>query len=213
MSLSQISCLPFSSDNLNSTDNCLSKIQSTVEFLMKNSTPKFVILAGYWNYLASGAFETNNLSWRRAFTADDLKTMSYETKVSNFLKSISKSDRNVLIMKDIPDLDFNVANCFDLRPFSFHSRIDKCSISSVDFKNRNKNLDDMFSKLERTVNRLHIFDPTPIFCNDSSCNPVFNNQPLYFNCDHLNLRGADKVIENMLQNLDDVISPLKNHSL
>ncbi len=46
---------------------------------------------------------------------------SYKTNASKLLSALTRSKKRVILIKDKPDLDFNIKNCFDIRPFRIAS--------------------------------------------------------------------------------------------
>ena len=82
---------------------------------------KVIILSGYWSYLSSGGFNIQNQNYRLPDLLTKTQSESFIQAGKKVLDEIRKSGKRVILMKDIPDLDFNIQSCFDMSPYKNNS--------------------------------------------------------------------------------------------
>ncbi|WP_429234959.1 acyltransferase family protein [Aeromonas salmonicida] len=198
------SCLPFVGGTL-FNDVCKTQYQKMIDAFSKENSIKTVILSGYWSYLMSGSFDTNISSltkdnWRIASTLPSNGTKLFEDNAERVLSVLTASGRDVILMKDIPDLEFNIKNCFDYRPLKISgtSIIKDCSIEQSRFVQRMKPYDDVIDGILKKYPSVKAYDPRPLFCTNGRCVGTDGKLPYYFNGDHLNHYGAGIVIDDLV---------------
>ena len=126
-------------------------------------------------------------------------SISFKENASHFISTILKTNKEVIFLQDIPDLDFNINSCFNVRPLRlpFHQVRKNCWIDFAAYKNRTAPYDKVINELLETLPQVKSFDPRPLFCNKDKCYARDAQFPYYVNADHLNQYGANLVIKNM----------------
>ncbi|MGQ3887502.1 acyltransferase family protein [Legionella sp. CNM-1927-20] len=197
----QPSCLPFANHRLLKGD-CQKKYDAILAFLKTNKSIKKVYLSGYWSYLMTGGFAIAKGHWRQAKPLEPKEVISFQENGRRLIATILASHKEVIFLKDIPDLDFNINTCFKLRPIrlSFRPIRNNCWIDFATYQKRIAPYDKVIDDLLREFPAVKLFDPRPLFCTDGKCYARDAELPYYFNGDHLNQYGAEYVIKNM-QNL------------
>ncbi|WP_165482427.1 acyltransferase family protein [Legionella parisiensis] len=193
------SCLPFSS-NYFLKGECRKKYDEILSFLETNKSIKTVVLGGYWAYLMTGGFEKEGSHWRMAKALDPERTKSFLENGRYFLNKALKGNKEVVFIKDIPSLDFNIKTCFKSRPLQLPHKggiNEKCSMDKAIFEQRNSSYDNIVNQLLAEFPQVKIYDPRPLFCKDDKCTARGEVLPYYFNGDHLNYYGANIVIEDL----------------
>ena len=200
MNLASWSCLPFSSDNHTSKNNCEANIDAAIRFVVEANSIKVVYLAGHWSYLSSGGFGIENQNYRLPGPLTKGQAESYIRAGAKVLDALTKSGKQILFIKDIPDLDFGVQSCFDMSPYKNNSIRKNCHMAFSSYLNRYKEYDLLISTLTNRYPSMDIYSPTSLFCSSSAdaCYATENNRPLYFDSDHLTLRGSDLVVQDIL---------------
>ena len=199
MNLGQWSCLPFSSVTHFSSNGCESKFNAALKFAIETPSIKTIYLAGYWSYLASGGFGVNDGNYRlpRKLSEEDKKSFIKNSDL--LLSALSKSDKKIIFMLDIPDLDFNIKSCYDrpLRITNKNIRM-KCGISRIEYDERMEVYSQILKIILSKYPSIKIYNPVEMLCDDKFCKATHNDMPLYYNSDHLTLRGADFVVDDLL---------------
>jgi hypothetical protein len=118
-----------------------------------------------------------------------------------FLSEIVKSGKNIILINDAPDLDFNIRSCFDSRPLVINNRKirDVCGINRSHYNDRYKIYADMLKTITASAPSVKIYNPIDLFCDTELCKATIDGKPLYYNSDHLTILGADLVVDDLLR--------------
>jgi len=91
--------------------------------------------------------------------------------------------------------DFN--KCIAKRPF-YLGQQKSCQIDAKQYQKSMFVIDLAIKEIKSQSPEIQYYDPRPLFCNIEACEVMEGNQPLYFDRNHLNKIGADRVIKAML---------------
>lgn len=198
----QTSCLPFSSDAF-LTGECKRKYNAIIEFLEKNRSVKDVFLSGYWAYLMSGGFDKQGPNWRNAKTLSEEDKLTFKKNASEFISRVSATGKRVILLKDIPDLDFDIRLCFDIRPLRITpAKIQhNCSMNEANYIQRRASYDLVIDELLLSFPNVVSYNPVPLFCKNGKCAAKDSLLPYYMNGDHVNHFGASLVINGLIDEL------------
>lgn len=196
------SCLPFSSHYFLKGE-CKNKYDEILSYLKTNKSIKTVVLGGFWAYLMSGGFDKQETKWRTAKAIDKNGAESFLENGRNFLTQALKSNKDIVFIKDIPDLNFNIDSCFKTRPLQLpHKVVNKeCSMDRKSYEQRARSYNNVVKQLLAEFPQVKIYDPKPLFCNDEKCKARDEIFPYYFNGDHLNYYGANILIKDLRHKL------------
>lgn len=180
MNLGHVSCLPFSSITRFSSDNCQSNFELALSFATQTPSIKTIYLSGYWSYLASGAFEIDNENYRVPRPLSERDKESFVVNGNTLLAALFKSQKNVVFMNDIPDLDFNIKSCYDTRPVRITDKAIKveCVINRNEYDKRMDNYSKVITELIVNYPLLKVYDPLHLFCDDKICRATHNGMPV-----------------------------------
>lgn len=193
------SCLPFASKAHQIADNCENGTKLALDFLTKSQSIKAVILAGYWSYLESGGYAGIFPGWARPLNSTSEQANTFRSKGEEFLKPLLAANKQVVLILDIPDLDFDVQTCLNFRPLRISDKLrTPCAIDRASYEKRVAQYDQVLSMLLKEFPQLVLFDPKGLFCDAKYCWAMKNDKPLYFNGDHLTPYGADLVVQKLL---------------
>ncbi len=201
--ISEPSCLPFSSNKF-LKDECKKKYTAILSFLEKNTSIKKIYVSGYWAYLMTGGFAKNGINWRLAQPVNN-QVNSFLSNGKYFFNTILSSKKEIVFLKDIPDLDFNINYCYISRPltlpFSQTTR-KKCWLDFAEYEKRTKQYDLVLEQLLADFPQIQVYDPRPLFCNTKRCIVKDDKFPYYINGDHLNNYGATWVLNDLLKKIE-----------
>lgn len=192
-------CLPFSS-NHSFRGECKEKSTAIIEYLNNNTSIKTVYMTGYWSYLMTGGSAQEGTRWRNSLPVINDVAQGFRDNGINFISNIVKANKEVVFLKDIPDLDFDIQSCYDIRPFrlSLNKHIrDECSFDYINYRSRVKDYDKVINDILSEFPKIKVYDPTPLFCRGDRCFASDDSLPYYENGDHLNHYGAEMVIDDM----------------
>lgn len=198
--IAQTSCLPFATHKLVNRE-CEKKIDAVVDILKNHASIKRVFLAGHWAYLMSGEFDEFGPNWRLAKAPTEKSINTFSNNAARVLGAATRGDRQVTLLKDIPDLDFDIRSCFDVRPVRLTKKKlrETCAMSATEYEIRMKPFELVMNRLLKDFPTVGEFDPAPLFCDSHQCQAIEKETPQYFNGDHLNYLGADRVINSLVR--------------
>jgi len=199
----ETSCLPFSSVYFMKGE-CKKKYELVLKYLESDKNIKTVVLSGYWAYLLGGGASRAGKNWRQAKPLTEVGVKTFINNAREFISRLQKNGKRVILFKDIPDLDFNIDTCFNVRPFSLvpvSNKRSDCYISENEFLARMEPYDQIIELIQKEFPLLQIYDPRPIFCKAGICRALDDGLPLYFNGDHVNRLGAQYMIADMIEKL------------
>lgn len=201
MNIGAFSCLPFVSETHFRQRKCKEKSDRLLQFLVTEESITTVYVGGYWSYLAAGGFgaklKAGNYRLARSLTPTD--STSFQAAGESFLSRLIAAKKDVIFLRDIPDLDFHPSTCLDTRPLRITTKIKTpCAIEKADYEKRSAQYDASLTELLSKFPGLKVFDPRAIFCDNKLCWAIKNNALLYYHSDHLSSYGADLVVKELL---------------
>ncbi len=161
------------------------------------------MLSSHWAYLMSGRFERSGSNWRIAEPPDQTDIVTFSTVFERFADTVLAAGKEIMFVRDIPDLDFDIATCFDSRPVRITPaklRAD-CSIDQRIFEDRLSGTDAVLEDLLARYPVISVFNSRSIFCNGVRCQATNGELPYYANGDHLNHLGAALVVDDLMATL------------
>ena len=199
INIEHTSCLPFSTEKFHGERNCRENVEVTLAFLREHPTIKTVYLAGYWSYLATCGFAISSDRWRQVDPLKAEETTTFQKDGSFFISTLLTLKKDVVLIRDIPDLDFDVKSCIDSRPLRLTARVNKvCGINKSEFEHRIEVYDRALAGILFKFPEVKTYNPRPIFCTRNLCRAVNDNELMYRNGDHLTIYGADLVVKDLL---------------
>lgn len=200
LNVAEWACLPFATDDLMSKGDCPKKMAVVQEELVRNQVIKQVYIAGYWGYLLSGKFEIDEDNWRRPMPYSVAQQAAFLRKAEDFIGNLIKAGKDVILIQQIPDLDFNVRSCFNFRPITlWNSTRISCTTDRLENDQRSAGGASLISGLQEKFPTLKVVNPREVLCDSHECRATQDGEPLYFNGDHLSLLGADIVVRAILE--------------
>lgn len=195
-------CLPFSSNHFMRGD-CKEKYNAIINFLDANTSIKTVYLSGYWSYLMTGGSGKEGTRWRNSLPVYSEVANTFKEHGRHFISKIIKTNKEVVFLKDIPDLDFDIETCFDVRPLRLSpgkNIREECSMDLSNYLERVKGYDKVINSILVAFPQVKVYDPVPLFCGNGKCFASDGLLPYYENGDHLNYYGAEMLIKDMISN-------------
>jgi peptidoglycan/LPS O-acetylase OafA/YrhL len=202
MNLVNVRCLPFSSQTHQSLDGCKEKFNLTVDFLKNQKSIKTVYLAGYWSYLAAGGFGIVEDGWKLPNKLTAEESLSFQQNGEHFISSLIASGKEVIVIRDTPDLSFAIKSCLYSMPLRFHSSETKvgvqCAMNKSEYERRIAEYDLALNQVLTKFPNVRVYDPKAIFCDSKLCWGIRENRLLYNDGDHTSAFASDLVIKDLL---------------
>ena len=191
------SCLPFSSKS-HQNEQCQRSMAAALDYVAGQPTVSTVVLAGYWNYLMAGRFVGNNVDYREVAPVAPEEVDVFLRTGHEAIESLRAAGKHVVLMLDAPNLNFDVRRCVYDASGHRESLPPDCALARDAFEARNASYDAVMARLIAAHPGIDVFDPRAVLCDKSSCNAMRDTRPLYFDSDHLSLRGTDLVIDALI---------------
>lgn len=201
IAIQQTLCLPFATKKFLDFNNCRAKQTSIINYLDKNGEIDTVVLGGFYEFLSTSTFTNTGANWRIP-GVDPKKPHSIPSFIENadvFLKKINGDNRRIIIIGNVPTLNFDIRNCVKFHPLKWEGAVENnCSVDYVEhIKNTNFATNALREILKRNPNVIY-YDVSRLFCDDERCYAMDGNIPMYFNGDHLNTYGADVIFRSLV---------------
>jgi peptidoglycan/LPS O-acetylase OafA/YrhL len=195
LNLGQPSCLPFSSEAHFRNEHCGRVVNDFFEFLDKHPSVTTIVLIGYWDYLASSGFGISNGNFRLPKTPTPADLRSFEENGNYFLKKLSKYNLNLIVMRNTPDLNFNIRDCYHVRQYSnaYLRSENTCGVIEMEYYARSAMQRGALENILENFPGIYIYDPLSYLCANGFCSASDHNTgfPLYWDSDHLSTYGAE----------------------
>jgi peptidoglycan/LPS O-acetylase OafA/YrhL len=196
INIGQFSCLPFVTIEHKEFGNCELYQSKANAFLKANPQIHTIILSGYWGYLASGGFSKKRNGYR---IHDDISASDEVTFINNaseFINLHQAKVENMILVEDVPDLDFAPVRCYNIGVYRFLRS--ECFMSYKNFKPRRERVRKVLEKLMQSHLSLNYVEVVNIFCDEERCTSLHPAGTLYINSDHISRLGAELVSEKII---------------
>ena len=201
--ISQTECFPFTADAWHSAraGDCMSKTKAMLGYLLQTPSIKTVVLSARWSSLMSGPkFDHSGPRWLAMSAMEPADRASFIQNGQHFIGALIKAGKQVVLMRDIPDLDFDPATCYNIRPVRL-GKIDirqDCSMAQAPFETRRQLQNAVLDQVLKPYPQVKVYDPVPVFCQNGKCKASDGTLPYYLNGDHVNNYGAQLVFKDFV---------------
>lgn len=217
--ISQTECFPFTTDawreKKQGDATCGAKQIAVLDYLSKANSVKTVVLSSRWSALMSGPdFERSGDGWLKmtGMSAEDKR--SFIANGQKFIATLLKAGKKVVLMRDIPDLDFKPETCYNIRPVRLGKtevRQD-CSMAQATFEPRRQLQNVVLDEMLKPYTAVKVYDPVPLFCQVGRCKASDGTLPYYLegghvNSDHVNNFGAQFVFKDFVPKFFPELNP------
>lgn len=221
IAISQTECFPFTADawrdKMQRDSTCGTKQAAALDYLSKANSIQTVVLSSRWSAMMSGPdFERIGDGWLKTsgMSAEDKRT--FIANGQHFIAALLKAGKKVVLMRDIPDLDFKIETCYNIRPVRLgKTEIRKdCSMAQASFEPRRQLQNAVLDEMLKPYPAVKVYDPVPLFCQNGRCKASDGTLPYYLhgghvNSDHVNNYGAEFVLKDFVPKFFPELSPAK----
>ena len=109
----------------------------------------------------------------------------------------------------VPELAINPSACLPNRPFSIRKgAIGICNQERKNILARHKDYRKIVADLKLMHPKITVYDPLDIFCDDSTCYAIREDNLYYFDDDHISVSGSKSILNTMIKHR--VINAVEN---
>ena len=203
--ISQTQCFPFTADDwrgkMQAGANCDLKRDGVLAYLSTASSIKTVVLSSHWSAMMSGSdFQHVGDGWLKMSPMSPEDKASFIKNGQHFIGTLLKAKKQVVLMRDIPDLDFDIATCYSIRPVRLGKAEirQNCSMEQAPFEVRRQLQNAVLNEVLKPYPQVKVYDPVPLFCQKGVCKASDGTLPYYRNADHVNNYGAELVFKDFV---------------
>jgi peptidoglycan/LPS O-acetylase OafA/YrhL len=187
--------------------NCLIKGSQAIRRVISDPSIKQVILMSrgpmYTTAKGYGEVESEQFgSWALHFKDESRGTRTnkevFALGLARTLDALLSAGKKVTFLHDVPELGFDIRNCFSFRPLAFSSRLmDPCAVSKSAFEERTQAYRLMVNQILAERPAVKVIDAAEALCDETWCYGSKDGVLLYIDDDHLSHRGADYVVKQL----------------
>lgn len=212
--ISQTECFSFTADDWRGKaqrdSTCGEKQDAVLAYLRTAPSIKTVVLSSRWSIMMSGQdYEIGNNGWLKISGMSPEDRASFVKNGQHFIGGLLKAKKQVVLMRDISDLDFDPATCYNIRPVRLGKvEIRKnCSMAQAPFEPRRKLQNAVLDEVLKPYPQVKVYDPVPVFCQKGVCKASDGTLPYYLNADHVNNYGAELVFKDFVPKVFPELKP------
>ena len=126
--------------------------------------------------------------------------LSFIKNGQSFIGRLLKSGKQIVLMRDIPDLDFDISTCYDIRPVRLGQiKIrQNCSMPQASFEQERQWQNAVLDEVLKPYPAVKVYDPVPVFCQKGVCKASDGKLPYYYDDNHVNNYGAELVFKDFV---------------
>ncbi len=173
---------------------CKDFLSSKIERLTDYVGIPIIVANRYSYHLVGGNEKSNSIPVPKLYFSKQYNEFSeeYTNEMHNgYLETLCMLAKNnpVYVFKPTPELKLNVPNIMG-RSLLVTGKEKRVSVNLQEYKDRNQ---IALRLLNETSNKCNVvlLDPIPYLCEGQQCYGDIDGLPIYFDDDHLNLRGSD----------------------
>src|ERR1017187_9652621 len=182
---------------------CAEKMKQAFDYLTGPVGPDIVVFAFYGYYAEATDFSADHLLNGKGPSHIGLNGERQQqakedvlfTGLENAIGLVTGRRKQVYLVMDIPELPFLPRDCVK-RPF--FTKLANCHLERSVVAQRQKGLRRIVKRLGSDFPTLEVFDPLPLLCDNSWCNPVVEGFSYYQDSHHLSLRGSELVARSLV---------------
>jgi peptidoglycan/LPS O-acetylase OafA/YrhL len=179
-------------------DWCGNRSSDAIKEIANLSSVRTVILAGNWHLYINGSRFAEHYRtlppWEirvigKPMEEDNINVFNEQLKKTiKFLKLHSK---NVIVVKQIPELNYDLSRCLVLRPIEITTKDTACETASGEERAYLNEYSKYFDPVLADEPGVTVWDPYPYFCDDRKCISITDGKPLYRDEVHLSKLGSE----------------------
>jgi peptidoglycan/LPS O-acetylase OafA/YrhL len=177
---------------------CETYNKKVLELIINNEKIKTVIISAFWD---SGIDDIGGGYTVINTGQNGLNALA--SGLNNVIKKLTESNKKVILVKDIPFLNFNVVRAIDNQQIPLRRFVNQIiqpspleSESTNDYHLPKEKVNALLTSVAKD-HHIEVFNPTKNLCNVLGCKFKSNNRPLYYDDQHLTYLGSAQALNDM----------------
>ncbi|WP_338620548.1 acyltransferase family protein [Paludibacterium sp. THUN1379] len=179
----------------NGVRHCAARRDRVMQYVEENASIHTVVLAFFADYILdtdfAGQRKIDHWASSVQMSSPDMpgasKAELFYHGLENTIRALTKANKSVVIMMDVPELPFLTHDCVQRPLFKLTPR---CELARTTVLARQGQARLMVKKLVANNPQVRVFDPINVFCGRSQCKVTDSGTLLYRDSDHLNWAGS-----------------------
>ncbi|GFE66223.1 acyltransferase family protein [Litoreibacter roseus] len=197
--------------DLNYGMRCHEKYKTALDILKSRRIENVFINARFSLYLNSTRFDNglggvelggtpeviyDHIDHKNTVRAFEHRSHAVETQMIEYARALSDLGLNIFVLTSIPEIGWDVPRkALHRKPDEAEVRIPRATYDA-----RNTRASGYFDRL-RTIPRVTLIDAAEALCDAQYCEATQNGLPLYFDTNHPNVLGAERLIKHLAPRL------------
>ena len=177
--------------NTDPDGECLQFNAAVLELIATQPEIKTIVLAGRWAIYAESTRYKHESGKPVQLAEGDIADTNADTRSSRIwerallrtLRALEQLNKTVVVIDSVPEVGWNTPHI--IARSALLDRPVRIAPSVDEFLARQRHVIPVFSALEQRV-----LQPQKLLCEGASCQVAINNEPLYFDEDHLSSAGS-----------------------
>ncbi len=191
-------CLPFygiETGKIGDIESCKDRIQDGLDYAIKTPSVKTIVLSSRGAmYITGHGFSDVEKEDRYLRLISDPENQDYgkifELAMRDTFNRISKANKKIVFIVDVPELDFEPKNCVLPDGIYFRKERQNCSVEKNVFDARNKKYLEIVSRVAKDFPQALLFYTSNYLCNEQYCSAKKGNILMYRDHGHLSYDGS-----------------------
>ena len=186
-------------------DRCENNSSDAIKEIASLSNVRTVILAANWHLYINGSRFAEHYRTLPPWEIRIIGKPMEENNVNVFNGQLKKTiellelhSKNVIVVKQIPELNYEVSRCLVLRPIEITTKETRCETASGEVKAYLDEYSIYFDRVLVDEPGVAVWDPYPYFCDDRKCISITDGRPLYRDEVHLSKLGSEYFARRVL---------------
>lgn len=172
----------------------------TLKTIAEQSNVHTVILAANWHlYLIGTRFINSDKCEIRSLSNPALQgnLEVFQAQMKETISLLKQHGKNIIVIKQIPELNFSPAGCIVKRPIVITKLQPQCTLPATVALSYLNEYESKFDELFSSIEGVTIWDPKKYLCDEKFCYVLNGKDSLYRDHIHLSLSGSEFFAKNL----------------
>jgi peptidoglycan/LPS O-acetylase OafA/YrhL len=186
-------------------DWCGNISSDAIKEIANLSSVRTVILAGNWHLYINGSRFAEHYRtlppWEIRIIGEPMEEDNanvFNGQLKKTIEFLELHSKRVIVIRQIPELNFEVSRCLVLRPIEISRKETRCETASGEVKAYLEEYLKYFDRVLADEPGVTVWDPYPYFCDDRKCISITDGKPLYRDEVHLSKLGSEYFARRVL---------------
>ncbi|CDZ76231.1 O-acetyltransferase OatA [Legionella massiliensis] len=130
----------------------------------------------------------------------------WEPALRDLLNKFIERDNRIILTYQVPELFHDMKDCIDNRPVRISKKtVPNCNIPRKIVDERQAPFRKILNKVLKDYPQVEVFDPLKYFCDSQWCYATKNGNALYFDHNHLSVKGSEFYAESFVKEFPSLL--------